>query len=349
MRLECISYGGIVTRMLVPDREGEVADVVLGFEDLESYLDGSAYFGGIVGRVAGRIPGAQYRLSGCTYALTDNDAQNHLHGGHRGYDKRLWHGTVVRRSDGAPSLRLDLISPHMEEGHPGTVHISVTYTITHENTFLIETEAVTDRPTPFSLTQHSYFNLAGESCGTIEEHELQIYSDECVAVDDRMTPLGRVEGLVSDGNDFRRLKYLGSSIPHLFRRHGDLYRLREPTKENSAEAMMPAARLVHRDSGRVLVVSTTARCLQLYTASDLDEPALGKSKRRYGRHAGVCLECEGYPGGMSHPELGNILLRPGQTRREWTAYAFSNLSHEDELPPSVLEYGMIAAAGRDAR
>jgi aldose 1-epimerase len=335
MRLECIGYGGIVTRLLVPDRRGELADVVLGFETLESYLEGSAYFGAIVGRVAGRIPGARYCLDGRTYALTANDGPNHLHGGHRGYDKKSWRGTVVRRNDGAPSLRLEWISPHLDEGHPGTVHVGVTYTITHGNTFLIETEACTDRPTPFSLTHHSCFNLAGESHGTITDHDLQIHSDQCVAVDDRMTPLGRVEDLVGNGNDFRNLKNLGSSIPHLFKRHGDLYRLRPAAEASPMDTMMQAARLVHRGSGRVMVVSTTAPWLQLYTASELDEPVPGKSGKRYGRHAGVCLECEGYPDGISHPELGSILLSPGHTKRESTAYAFSNLAEE----------GTIAAAG----
>jgi aldose 1-epimerase len=348
MQLECLSYGGIVTRLLVPDRTGELADVVLGFDDLESYLDGSSYFGAIVGRVAGRIPGARYRLNGITYHLPENDPPNHLHGGYRGYDKKLWDCTSFPRPDGAPSLRLTLISPHLDEGHPGTVHVSVTYTITPDNAFQIETEATTDRDTAFSLTHHSYFNLAGESSGTIDGHELQIHADECVAVDDCMAPLGRVEALVTDGNDFRRLKPLGSAIPQLFRRHGDLYRLRKPAEESTTHTLVPAARLVHRESGRVLDVSTSLSCLQLYTASELDEPALGKSRKLYRKYAGVCLECQAYLDGISHPELGDILLSPGQTRRDCTAYAFSNLTEEGG-PLSALDQRRTAGAGGNER
>jgi aldose 1-epimerase len=270
-----------------------------------------------VGRVAGQIPGAQYRLNGVTYSLTE---------GQSGFDKRVWKTAIVDREDGAPSVRLSLTSPHLDQGHPGTVEVSVTYTLTDDNTFLIETEASSDRLTPFSLTHHTYFNLAGESSGSIDEHEIQIYSDECIARDDHFTPLGFVEGLTNPGNDFRRLKSLGDNIPHLFRGHGDLYRLRM-SSTSGAQGTVPAARLVHRESGRVLDVSTSSRCLQLDTASELGETTSGKSGTAYGKYAGVCLECQGYPGGVSHPELGNIMLRPGQTRRETTTYVFSNLDY----------------------
>jgi aldose 1-epimerase len=320
--MECIDYGGIVTRLLAPDRKGQLADVILGFRDLDPYLDDATCIGGIIGRVAGCAPGEQYRLNGCTYKVAEIPAENPQ----KGYNKRLWRGTVIHRSDGAPSVRFKLTSEDGDGGHPGTVQISVTYTVTHDNAFLIETEAVTDKLTPLSLTHRAYFNLAGESNGSIHDHELQIHSDECVAVDDRMTLSGKVEALVNPGNDFRERKLLSAALPHLFGEHGDLYRLRMAAAEEDHMGMVPAARVVHDRSGRVLDVSTSSRCLQLSMGAEFNGSAPGKSGNRYGKHAGICLECEGYPDGIRHPELGNILLRPGQVKCETIQYAFSTLT-----------------------
>jgi aldose 1-epimerase len=325
LTLECLNYGGIVSRLLVPDSDGSLTDVVLGFDELEPYRTGNTPFGAIVGRVAGQIPGSQYRLNGVTYSPVGNQSGNRA-GAECGFDKRIWRSAVVNRPDGAPSLKLSLTSPHLDQGHPGNLEVSVTYTITDDNGLFIETEASTDQLTPFSLTHHSCFNLAGESCGSIDDHELQIFSDECVSTDTQMSSMSTIEGLTRPGNDFRRLTSLADSIPHLDGGHGDLYRLR--MSSNSEErGLMRAARLVHRASGRILEVSTSARCLQLDAAPELNEPSYGKSGTLYGRHSGVCLDCQGYPGGVNQPELGNILLRPGQTRRETTAYVFSSIAH----------------------
>jgi aldose 1-epimerase len=322
LKLECIDYGGIVTRLLAPDRKGKLADVILGFRDLDPYLDDSVCLGGIIGRVAGCAPGVEYRLSGCTYKVAENSAENLT----KGYNKRVWRATVVHRPDRAPSVRFKMTSEDGDEGHPGTVQIAVTYTVTHDNAFLIETEAVTDKLTPLSLTHRAYFNLAGESGGSIHDHELQIHSDECVAVEDRMTPLGRVEALVNPGNDFRERKPLGAALPHLFAEYGDLYRLRMSAAREDHARLVPAATLFHDRSGRVLEVSTSSRCLQLSTTEELNGAIPGKPGKRYGKHAGIRLECEGYPDGIRHPELGNILLRPGQVKCETTKYAFSTLT-----------------------
>jgi aldose 1-epimerase len=324
--VEIITYGGIVLRLLAPDRDGCLADVVLGFNDLDSYLAdrpaGYPYFGAIIGRVAGRITGGVFDLEGKTYELARNDPPNHLHGGIRGFDKRIWIATP-KVSGEAVSLQLTNCSPDGEEGYPGTVNISVTYTVTSENVLLIATEAITDVSTPFNLTHHSYFNLGGEASGSIGEHELQINADEFVATDQQMTLLGRLESVADHGNDLRRSRPVRDVIPLLFQNHGDLYLMRRTATDILESRPVPAARLVHPGSGRVLNVSTTEKYLQLYTGSGLDGSITGKSGVLYGRHSGICLECEGYPDGANAPGLGDTILHPGNKQCQTTAYAFT--------------------------
>ena len=324
LELEAITYGGIVTRLLVPDREGHLADVVLGFNDLGSYLAGHPYFGAIAGRVAGRITGAQFDLGGKCYQLARNDPPNHLHGGLSGFDKKIWTVTPMEARDGECSLRLDYRSPDGEEGYPGRVDVSVTYTLTRDNAFVIETEAVTDAPTPFNLTHHSYFNLAGEGSGSIADHELQIDSDQYVVTDKHMTLLGRYASVVGQSNDFRGGQRLGATIPRLFRNHGDLYRIRRPNADPGHE-LVPTARLVDPGSGRALNISTTESHLQLYTGAALDGSLVGKSGVPYVKHAAVCLECHGYPDGANATSFCDNILRPGLPRRHITKYAFSTV------------------------
>jgi aldose 1-epimerase len=356
LELEAITYGGIVTRLLAPDCDGRLADVVLGFNDLDSYVGGHPYFGAIAGRVAGRITGASFNLGGKTYELSRNDPPNHLHGGVQGFDKRIWSATPMDRSDGVPSLRLTYRSPDGEEGYPGTVDVTVTYTVTSDNVFLIETEAVTDQPTPFNLTHHSYFNLAGEATGSIADHELQIRADESVVTDKHMTLLPRCGSVTGQGNDFRHPRRLQAAIPLLFQNHGDLYLIPKTSSNNPISKPLHVARLVHPGSGRVLDVSTTETHLQLYTGAALDGSLTGKSGTQYAKHGGICLECEGYPDGVNAPSLGDIILRPGPPRLQTTAYALSiaaadrtsprqfvqNTQHRNSSPTSR---GRISASG----
>jgi len=323
LTLEIITYGAAVTRLLVPDRDGCLADVVLGFDNLAAYSSHSAYFGSIVGRVAGRVSNARFALGGEVYELVSNDPPNHLHGGTRGFDKQIWDVVPAENTTGEPSLRLTYRSPHLEEGYPGTVDVTVTYTITHDDIVQVETRGVTDRPTPFSLTLHHYFNLAGEGSGSIADHELLIFADESIPTDESMTLLGTPINVAESSNDFRRPRALGEAIPSLFRNHGDLYVIRRSIEEEKAYTPLPAARLIHPASGRVLDVSTTLTHLQLYTSSGLDGSLTGKSGTAYPQYSGVCLECEGYPDGANQPHLGDIILRPGIPRREVTRYAFS--------------------------
>lgn len=317
--LEALTYGGIVRSIRMPDRDGRLADVVLGFDRLDPYLGPHPFFGAITGRVAGRIPGGRFTIDGETFELVKNDGPNHLHGGLRGLDKRIWKAEPISRPDGADSVRLTYLSPDGEEGYPGAAFFCLEYTLTQDNVFLIESEVTCDRPTPISLTHHGYFNLAGDGSGDIFGHELTIFSDRTFLVDERMTPLGRTERVAGSPRDFSSPRRLGDAIPHLFERHGDCYAL------PGGDRLHLAARLCEPGSGRTLEVSTNEYCLQIYTAAKLECEALGKSGRPYRPFDGLCLECEGYPAGVDFPEFGSIVVTPGHPQRRATRYAFSNI------------------------
>ncbi len=319
MELMAITYGGIVTALRAPDRQGRMADVVLGFNQLEPYLARHPYFGAITGRVAGRIPGGRFKLDDTIYQLALNDGTNHLHGGMIGLDQRIWEASPVIRPDGADSLQLRYLSPDGEEGYPGNVDITVTYTLTDANEFIIDTEATSDLPTPLSLTHHSYFNLAGEGCGTIEDHQLRVHSDLVIPVESTLAPLGRAQAVAGQAEDFNTTRRIGDALPGLFRQHGGLYLVRR----SPGESLALAAELSDPASGRTLTVMTTEACLQLYSAFALDGALIGKSGNSYPPYAGFCLECEGYSDGINIPDFGDIIVRPETPQINRTIYAFS--------------------------
>jgi aldose 1-epimerase len=318
--LELIEYGGIVTRLRMPDRAGKLADLVLGFGTLEPYLAGHPYFGAVAGRVAGRITGGRFVLDGRTCELARNDPPNHLHGGAAGFDKKLWTASPVARPDGADSVCLTLESPDGDEGYPGCLTARVTFTLTARHEFVFETEVSADRPTPASFTHHSYFNLAGETAGPTTGHELQIFAETFAPTDAAMTLLGR-RAPVAQGGDFRKPRRIGDVLPGILGAHGDLYFVNRPAGDSTP--LRPAARVKEPASGRVMTVHTTEDCVQFYSGVSLDGSLTGKSGVSYGKHHGFCLECEGYPDGVNVPELGDILVRPGNPRRQVTIYAFS--------------------------
>jgi len=319
--LEVITYGGIVTALHVPDREGHMADVVLGFANLDAYVAGHPYFGAIIGRIAGRVSGGLLKVDGQTHPLVCNQAPNHLHGGNVGFDKRVWTAEPVSHPDGADSLRLTYHSPDGEEGYPGNLDIAITYTLTANNEFIIESEATSDQVTPLSLANHSYFNLAGEGSGTIENQHVQIFAEACVMTDDDMTLSSQRQPVEGTASDFRESRRLGDDLPSLFKSHGENYLLRSSASANVTRV----ARVVDPGSGRTLEVSTNDCCLQFYTGVALEGNLTGKSGKLYVQHGALCLECQGYPEGSSHPELGDNLVHPGTPQRRTTIYAFSNV------------------------
>jgi aldose 1-epimerase len=335
LTVEAITYGGIVTRLLYPTEDDHWLDLVLGFNELQPYLENPAYFGAIIGRVAGRIAGARFTLDGTTFHLPTNEPPNHLHGGVHGFDKKLWTATSTTAEDGSPSLQLTYSSPHGEEGYPGTVRVSVTYTVSHDNAFVIHSEACTDLPTPFSLTHHSYFNLAGEASGTVADHTLQVHADQLIEFTEDLTLTGQLRSVEGLADDLRHPTPLAGTLPRLAWGHGAFYAVRKSTAPGEP---VKIAELTHRASGRTLSCLTTNTHLQLYTASAFDGSILGKSGKPYQKYAGLCLECEGHPNGAGRPELGDIILRPGAPQHQTTIYAFSS-PQKNKLGPIPQQKG----------
>lgn len=316
MKLEVLTYGGIVSRLVVMDCRGQRRDVVLGFGTLDAYLNQSAFIGATAGRIAGRIPNGIIEIEGCRSILPLNDGRNHLHGGTNGLDKRLWSAKAIERPDGADCIQLQYTSPAGEEGYPGEIEVSLFYTVTTDNAFLYESEVTVNEPTPVSLTHHGFFNLAGEGNGSIEDHELIILSDTVAAVAEDMTLLGKKEAVNGKPCDLNTRKWLRELIPWIWKEHGDLYWLGETGQQR------PVARLYHHKTGQVMEVATTQSCLQFYTGKDFDGSLTGKSGSPYERCAGLCLETQGYPAATTQRGFGDILVRPGFPQLHSTKFTF---------------------------
>lgn len=315
MEVEVLTYGAAVRRLELPDEAGGFVDVVLGFDGLAQYeSENASYFGVVPGRIAGRLPGGQLRIDREFHQLECNEGVNHLHGGAVGLDKRVWSAAPVDSPEGGSALQLRHTSPDGDQGYPGTVDIRLTYTVTDDNRLIFDSEASSDRTTPLSLPQHSYFNLAGN--GSVEDHEVRILASEQMTTDENMTPLGVAEPVAGQAADLRQPQRLGDVIPGLWKQHGALYRL------DSREALKHAAWVRHPASGRTLEAWTTHDFLQFYTASHLDGSITGKGGRKYFKHAGLCLECQGYPDPAAG--FGDILVRPGETQQHRTIYAFGS-------------------------
>ena len=300
VRARVLSYGGFVQSVEVPDRDGRPADVVLGFADLEGYVTHpEPYLGALVGRYANRIGGARFPLDDAVYALEPNDGANSLHGGSRGFDKRVWEVARVERG-----VRLSRVSEYGEEGFPGRLEVSATYTVDDTGALRISYEAVTDAPTVINLTYHGYFNLAGSGSGSAAGHELRLAASRFTAVDDHLIPTGVLEDVAGTRFDFRAGREVGSGYDHNF----VLDKGVTPTAEKIAELRDPA-------SGRVMTVSTTEPGIQLYTADHLGKP--------FSPGDGVALETQHFPDSPNHPEFPSTVLRPGGVYRSETVYAFS--------------------------
>jgi aldose 1-epimerase len=321
MQVRAITFGGIITSIRVPDREGAFADVALGFDVLGPYLRNPPYFGAIIGRYANRIAGGRFTLDGRTYTLAVNNPPNHLHGGTRGFDKVVWRAEPFERA-GAVGLIFTHTSPDGDEGYPGTLAVTVTYTLNDANEIAFDYEATTDRPTPVNLTQHSYFNLAGEGSGDILGHVVTIHASRMTPVDQRLIPVG-VAPVAGTPLDFRSPTAIGARIaadhPQVRYARGYDHNF---VLDRSGNGLVAAARVEDPASGRVLEVSTTEPGLQFYTGNFLDGSLVGKSGRAYAQRAGFALETQHFPDSPNRPEFPNTILRPGETYRSKTVFAF---------------------------
>ncbi|GAC1650634.1 MAG: galactose mutarotase [Gemmatimonadaceae bacterium] len=320
--LRAMTYGGVILSLRVPDRDGRFDDIVLGHDELRAYLTESPYFGAIIGRYGNRIAGGHFVLEGVAHQLATNDPPNHLHGGIRGFDKRLWRAETFEHEDGA-GIGFRLTSPDGEEGYPGSVTAAVSYTLTNSAELVIDYHATTDRPTPINLTQHSYFNLAGAGAGDVLQHELTILADYFTPIDTRLIPLGHLASVAGTAFDFRSSRPIGERIalPDDQLRRAGGYDHNFVLRQN-VSGLAHAARLAEPTSGRTLDIFTSQPGLQFYSGNFLDGRIRGKSGRSYGHRSGVCLETQHFPNSPNEPLFPTTVLRPGDSYRSRTKFVF---------------------------
>ena len=323
VEVRAITYGGIIQSWKVPDKAGKLADVVLGFDTIDGYQTDHPFFGAIIGRYGNRIGNAQFSLDGRTYKLAANNGPNNLHGGARGFDKQLWTGEIVK-SDRGQAVAFSRTSPDGEEGFPGTLKVRVTYILTDQNGLIVEYEASTDKATPVNLTQHSYFNLAGEGSGTILDHQLMINAERYTPVNDTLIPTGELAPVAGTAFDFRKPTRIGDRIdqPDVQLKNGKGYD-HNWVLNRKQSGLQLAARVFEPKSGRTLEITTSEPGLQFYAGNFLDGTIKGKQGHVYGHRSGFCLETQHFPDSPNKPSFPSTILKPGQQYRTTTVFTFA--------------------------
>lgn len=315
------NYGGVIVSLEAPDKDGKTADVCLGFDTLAEYQEKSPYFGCITGRYANRIAKGKFTLDGREYTLaTNNNNVNHLHGGEVGFNKKVW-AAEAKETEAGPSLRLTYTSPDGEEGYPGALSCEVTYTLGADNGLKIDYKATTDKPTVLNLTNHAYFNLAGNGEGTILDHELTIAADRFVPTDDGGIPLGAPAPVEGTPFDFRTATVIGARIGREDEqlKNGKGYDHNYVVKDSRDGKLQHVATVRDPKSGRTLNVSTTEPGLQLYVGNYLDNLP-GKGGKTYLYRGAFCLEAQTFPDSPNQPSYPSPVLRPGETYTQTTIY-----------------------------
>jgi aldose 1-epimerase len=318
--MKVMTYGATVTSLVLPDRDGKRADVVLGFDDLDGYVKGKSYFGATVGRIANRIRDAKFALDKKTYKLAPNEKRDHLHGGVKGWDKVVWAAEAIESPTG-PAVTFRYVSKDGEEGYPGTVITSVTYTLTNTNQLELAMRATTDKTTIVNMAHHTYWNLAGEGAGTILEHELRLYAERFTP-GDPMIPTGKLESVKGTPFDFTAPKPIGRDLKaaggnpvgydHNF------------VVDGSPATLRPVARLEDPRSGRVMTLEANQPGVQFYSGNFLDGKVKGKGGHAYEQYAALCLETQDFPNAINIPAWkSQVILRPGQTYGHDMLYTFT--------------------------
>ena len=322
MQVSVINQGGIITEIMVPDKDGNMADVVLGFDSLSGYLGDYPYFGAFIGRYGNRIAGGKFELDGEQYTLPVNNGPNSLHGGLKGFDKKYWTATPIEEGDRV-GVRLTGTSPDGEEGYPGTLTVTVDYWLNDDNALTLDYTAETDQATPVNLTNHTYFNLRGAGSGDILGHELMIAADQFTPVDETLIPTGELASVEGTPFDFREPTPIGERID------ADTEQIRfgggydhNFVLNGSGEGLRQIATVYEPQSGRTLEVETTEPGVQFYSGNFLDGSNIGKGGQPYELRTGFCLETQHFPDSPNQPDFPSTILEPGETYRSTTVYRF---------------------------
>lgn len=313
MQIGVIEYGGYITSIKVPDKDGNFDDIVLGFDNLEGYLKNG--LGGITGRFANRIANAKFTIDGTEYNVTKNAGPNHIHGGKNGFAKVVWKGTPFK-NEKETGVRLTYLSKDGEEGYPGNLNVTVTYSLDEQNFFKIRYEAATDKPTVLNLTNHAYFNLAGAGNGDIRNHSLKILAKNHTAADKALIPTGQIESVKDTPLDFTEWKKLGADIDQLKETRG--YDHNYIFDNNSS----PVAVIVDHSTGRKMQLRTTQPAMMLYTANHFQN-IKGRDAKTYNRHGAFCFETQHYPDSPNKPNFPSTVLRPSEKFDETTTFVFT--------------------------
>ncbi len=322
VEMRVINYGGIVISLRTPDRRGALGDIVLGYDSIDGYIKATPYFGALVGRYANRIAKGTFMLDSARYSLAVNNGANALHGGLKGFDKVLWRAETTQDSSGV-GVVLRYTSNDGEEGYPGTLTVQVTYTLTNRNEFAIDYLATSDKATPVNLTQHSYFNLAGDGAGDVLEHVVSLNADTFTPVDSSLIPTGLLQSVKGTPFDLRAPVAIGAHINE----SDEQLRIADGYDHNfvinrTGAGLTHAARVVEPRSGRTLDVVTTEPGIQFYTGNFLDGSHIGKGGHVYLKRNGFCLETQHFPDSPNRLAFPSTILRPGAEYRSRTVYTF---------------------------
>lgn len=323
--MQVIIYGGKIVSLFVPDRDGNMGDIVFGYENIGEYLDGDRSFGAIVGRYANRIADGRFTLDDVEYQLPLNEGgKNTLHGGDSGFDDAVWSGEQIDSEEGE-AIKLTCLSPDGDQGFPGNLEVEVIYTLTDEDELVVDYRAVTDKPTVLNLSQHSYFNLAGHASGSILDHELVINADHFTPVNENLIPTGELRPVDGTPLDFRQPHSIGERIEDEYEqlKIGRGYDHNFILNKETPGDLSFAASAYDSSTGRFMEVFTTHPAIQLYTGNFLDGSAIGKGNTAYNYRTGFCLETQHYPDSPNQPEFPSTVLRPGEEYRHRTIFKFS--------------------------
>lgn len=315
MQVGIINYGGTITKLIVPGKDGATTDVVTGYDSLAGFVQkGNPYFGALIGRYGNRIARGKFTLEGQTYTLAGNDNGNSLHGGNKGYDKVVW--TAEKQSDS--TLKLTYRSKDGEEGYPGNLDVTVVYTLTADNSLKLDYTATTDKATPVNLTSHAYFNLSGGTDSTILDHELQINADKYTPVNAQLIPTGQIADVKGTPMDFTTSKPIGRDIAQVKGGYDHNWVLNK-----TGNTLEKVATLYHPKTGSVMEVHTTEPGLQFYSGNFLNGTLTNtKGGAKYVKHAALCLETQHFPDSPNQPNFPNTILKPGETYKQTTVYKF---------------------------